>query len=81
MKLLKYVASESEDGEKIYSSTLVMESNDLYELKSKASDLCTHMGFEASLWTSRFPIPGNKEIKSNKDWVMNLENGICFVIE
>ena len=81
MKLLKYVASEGEDGEKFYASTLVMTSDDLYELKSKVSDLCTHMGLKSTLWTARFPIAGSKEIKSNKDWVMDLENGIFFAIE
>lgn len=81
MKLIKYIASEGVDGEKIYASTLVMTSDSIYELKSKASDLCKHMGFNTAFWTGRFPTPGSKEIKSNKDWVIDLGNGVFFAIE
>lgn len=81
MKLIKCIATKGEDGENVHASTLEMMSDDLNELKSKANDLCRLMGFEPSLWTSRYPVPGNNEIKSNKEWVMNLDNGIVFVID
>lgn len=81
MKLLKYFATDGEDGEKIYTTTLLMTSDDLCEMKSKADELCSQMGCKPSAWVGRYAIPGSKEIKSNQDWVMNLENGAGFAIE
>lgn len=81
MKLIKCTPKKGEDGESSYTNVVAMISDDPSELKSKASDLCRLMGFEPAPWCSRYPIMGDKEIKSNCEWIMELSNGIGFVIE
>ena len=81
MKLLKCTPEKGEDGENNYTNVVEMVSDDSNELKSKANDLCRLMGVEPAPWCSRYPIMGDKEVKSNHEWIMELSNGIGFVIE
>ena len=81
MKLLKCTPTKGEDGENNYTNVVEMISDDPSELKSKANDLCRLMGVELTPWCSRYPIMGEKEIKSNHEWIMKLSNGVGFVIE
>jgi hypothetical protein len=82
MKLMKYLSSKGEDGEKYYTSILVMTSNDIGDLQSKAHDLFDQMGFNSPyIWIGRRAIPGGKEIKSKKYWAINLSEDVSFVIE
>ena len=81
MKLLKCISTKGDDGENNYTNVVEMISDDPSELKSKATDLCRLMGVEPAPWCSRYPIMGDKEIKSNHEWIMELSNGIGFVIE
>ena len=81
MKLIKCTPIKGEDGESSHTNAVEMISDDPSKLRSKASDLCRLMGVEPTPWCSRYPIMGDKEIKSNHEWIMKLSNGVGFVIE
>ena len=81
MKLLKCTPTKGDDGENNYTNVVEMISDDPSELKSKATDLCRLMGVEPAPWCSRYPIMGEKEVKSNHEWIMKLSNGVSFVID
>jgi len=81
MKLIKCTPTRGEDGEKNHTNVVEMISDDPSELKTKASDLCKLMGVEPAPWCGRYPIMGEKEVKSNQNWIMEVSNGIIFSIE
>ena len=81
MKLLKCTSTKGDDGENNYTNVVEMISDDPSKLKSKANDLCRLMGVEPAPWCSRYPIMGEKEVKSNHEWIMKLSNGVSFVID
>lgn len=81
MKLMRHTPTKGEDHENHFIKSEEMISDDVNELKSKANELCQLTGIKPSSWTSRYPIMGNKEIKSNKEFIMNLDNGTAFSIE
>ena len=81
MKLIKCTLTKGGDGESNYTHVVEMISNDPDKLKSKVNDFCRLMAVEPAPWCSRYPIMGEKEIKSDYEWVMKLSNGFGFIIE
>lgn len=81
MKLIKCTLINDDFEEAHYINEVEMISDDPNELKSKAHELCRNMEIEVSPWGSRHPIMGKEEIKSNPEWIMQLSNGIAFIIE
>lgn len=81
MKLVKCTPTKGEDGENIYTNVVEMVSDDTKTLKLKAQHLCQLMEVEAAPWVGKYPIMGEARIKSTDEWVMQLKNGIAFVIE
>lgn len=69
------------DGENNYTNVVEMISDDPNELKLKANDLCRLMGFEPAPWCSRYPTSRDEEVKSNHEWIMELSNGVGFIVE
>lgn len=81
MKLIKSTPKKDEGGENNYIDVVEMVSDDPNKLKSKAHDLCQLMEIEPAPWSSKYPIMGATEVKSNHEWIMELSNGVYFVIE
>lgn len=81
MKLMRHTPTKGEGHENYFTISEEIISDDLNELKSKANELCQLMDVKPSAWISRYPIMGKNSIKSNTEWVMNLDNGATFSIE
>ena len=81
MKLIKSIPTRGEDGENIYTDEVVMISDDVDSLRTKAHDLCQAMEIKPEPWCSRYPVMGNNEVQPDHEWVMKLSNDIGFIIE
>lgn len=81
MKLIRHTPTKDEYQDDDFISSEEMTSDDINELKSKATELCRLMGINPSGWTSRYPIMGKHEVKSNEEFLMKLDNGTVFSIE